>query len=74
MEKLKLIFETGLSASKDYEGLFSVVQAAIDSNICCFDTAPSYNTEEILGRILHEIMRIKVIQREEISVQTKIDP
>lgn len=73
MDRKKLIFGTGVSSSKDYAGLKSVVQAALDSGIYSFDTAPSYHTEEILGRVLRETSEERNICRESLFIQTKID-
>lgn len=68
-----LVLGTGVSASRDYDGLLAVVRAAADSGIRCFDTAPSYRTEELLGKVLHRAMEEKGLARGDIFVQTKID-
>ena len=68
-----LIFGTGASAAKDYEGLRKVVSCAIECGIRTFDTAPSYGVEEILSKIILENALKQGVKRECISVQTKID-
>lgn len=73
METKKLIFGTGVSSSKDYDGLKTVVRSAIESGIYSFDTAPSYKTEAALGRILSKLSDEMGIAREKLFIQTKID-
>ena len=73
METKKLIFGTGVSSSKDYDGLKTVVRSALKSGIYSFDTAPSYKTEAVLGRILGELSDEMGIGREKLFIQTKID-
>lgn len=72
--KKKLIFGSGLSSYKDEEGLYQVCSAAIDNGITAFDTAPSYRTEEVLGQVLNDIIKERNIPRNELWIQTKIDP
>lgn len=73
MSTKKIIFGTGLSSAKDYPTLNEVVSVCLDVGIMAFDTAPSYGTEEILGKILLEQMKMKGITRDNIWVQDKID-
>ena len=68
-----LIFGTGASAAKDYEGLKKVVSCALVNGIRIFDTAPSYGVEEILAKIIVEVMKNNELKREDIRIQTKID-
>ena len=67
-------FGTGLSSAKGKEELLKLCLCAVESNITAFDTAPSYKTEKVLGAILSEIQKIKGMSREDIYIQTKIDP
>lgn len=69
-----LIFGTGLSSSKDFQGLFECCSSAVDCGIRWFDTAPSYRTEEVLGQVIGELLEKKQIKREDLLIQTKIDP
>lgn len=69
----ELIFGTGASAAKDYEGLNKVVSCAILCGIRTFDTAPSYGVEEILAKVLLENAQKHGVKRENFCVQTKID-
>ncbi len=69
----KLIFGTGASAAKDYDGLKKVVSCALVNGIRIFDTAPSYGVEEILAKIIAEVMKNNGLKRENICIQTKID-
>lgn len=68
-----LIFGTGASAAKDYEGLNRVVSCALENGIRLFDTAPSYGVEEILSKIIFEVAKYNNLKREDICFQTKID-
>lgn len=74
MKHMDLIFGTGASSKKDYEGLFSLIGSCIDNGIICFDTAPSYHTEPIVGEAIHKYIQTGKIKREDVSLQTKIDP
>lgn len=74
MQKIPLIFGTGLSSCKDYDGLYLVIKAALENGIYGFDTAPSYRTEEILGSVLNRCINELQINREQLFLQTKIDP
>lgn len=73
METKKLIFGTGASSSKDYDGLKRVICSAMENGIYSFDTAPSYGTEAVLGRILRELTDEMGVDRETLFIQTKID-
>lgn len=70
----RVMFGTGFSAAKDFEGLHAVCAAAIASGITAFDTAPSYKTEEILGKALSSICSDIGMSRQQLYIQTKIDP
>lgn len=69
-----LIFGSGASACKDYDGLLSVCREAVKGGILTFDTAPSYRTEEILSRAVAQCVSEANLGREDYSIQTKIDP
>ncbi len=73
MDASRLIFGTGVSSSKDYDSLKQVIFAAVERGILAFDTAPSYGTEEGLGRIFKELSHEMGIDRERLFIQTKID-
>lgn len=72
--KKPLIFGSGASSFKDQKGLYSVCKIAISNDILCFDTAPSYGTEEVLSRCLLALVKEKELSREDLTIQTKIDP
>lgn len=67
------IFGTGASSSKDYDGLKNVISAAMGNGIFAFDTAPSYRTEAVLGKVLRELSGKMGVERERLFIQTKID-
>lgn len=69
-----LIFGSGASSFKGEEDLMKVLEAAVSHGIMCFDTAPSYGTEKVLSRCLSKIANMKGIGREQLKIQTKIDP
>ena len=70
----KLIFGSGLSSCKDFEGLSNVCKAALSHHIRQFDTAPSYRTEEILSKALRVSAKELGLHRDDYAIQTKIDP
>lgn len=72
--KKPLIFGSGKSSFKDRADLMKVCEAAINVGIMCFDTAPSYHTELLLSSCLLDIIHRKDLDRECLSIQTKIDP
>lgn len=69
-----MYFGTGVSSCKDYEGLYPVIKVCMEKGIRRFDTAPSYRTEELLGRVLRDTAKEVGIAREDYLIQTKIDP
>lgn len=69
-----LIFGTGVSSYKDEGGVMSVCEAAVNTGIRRFDSAPSYGTEVVLARCLHSIIKKKGMVRSDFRIQTKIDP
>lgn len=69
-----LIFGSGASSFKDKAGLLAVCEMAVSNDIRCFDTAPSYKTEEVLAQCLTAIAKHKGLSREQLKIQTKIDP
>lgn len=69
-----LYFGTGASSSKDYNSLYMLLECCIQNGIHHFDTAPSYKTEQILGKGLKELAVKYNLNRKDYFVQTKIDP
>lgn len=69
-----LIFGSGVSSFKDEAGLNQVCECALENDIMRFDTAPSYKTEEVLSSCLLALAKKHGLQREQLSIQTKIDP
>lgn len=68
------MFGSGASSFKDIEDLKRICSIAIDCNIRSFDTAPSYHTEENLSAAVLTVAKSKSLNREDIYIQTKIDP
>ncbi len=64
---------TGVSSSKDYDGLLRIISTGIENGIRCFDTAPSYNTELLLGKVLKVCLDKYKLERKDVFIQTKID-
>jgi len=60
----KLFFGTGLSALKDYDSMYEVVNKAIQSGIRGYDTAPRYKTEAVLAKALLQSIEYNNIKRE----------
>ncbi|WP_418223332.1 aldo/keto reductase family protein [Clostridium isatidis] len=50
-----------------------MVSAAISSNCFGFDTSPSYGTENMLGKAIHEVCLNLGVKRNEIFISDKID-
>ena len=69
-----LYFGSGASASKDYESLYGLMRICLESGICHFDTAPSYQTEGVIGKVLQNLQQELHIDRKAYIIQTKIDP
>lgn len=69
-----IIFGTGLSSYKDYNGLKTVCKVAMENGISRFDTAPSYQTEALLSNVIKECANELGMSRANYSIQTKIDP
>lgn len=69
-----IIFGSGLSSYKDFDGLRTVCLAALQSGIVQFDTAPSYKTEALLSAAVKSCAGELGLGREDYSIQTKIDP
>lgn len=75
MEKYEnLILGSGVSFSKTPDVAKKVILSAIESGIYKFDTAPSYHTESLLGQIFSELYKQNIVCRDDIYIQTKIDP
>ena len=74
LDQVKMILGTGLSSSKDYIELKNIVQSCICNGICAFDTAPSYGTESLLGKVISDLEHEEIMIRSECWIQTKIDP
>lgn len=61
----------GTFQNDSYENLLAVVGECVRKGIYGFDTAPSYGTEDFLGRAIRE--QYKVCSRKDFFVSTKID-
>ena len=68
-----MILGSGISFSKDIDIAKSVVSTALKNGLYRFDSAPSYKTESLLGKILNDQIERGAITRESIYIQTKID-
>lgn len=74
LSAVDMMFGTGASSAKSLERLYPPIEAALCSGINGFDTAPSYGTEDILSKVLKRAMKDNGISRENIFLQSKIDP
>lgn len=72
-KEVKIIFGTGVSSEKTYEALLPMVRISIQEGIVGFDTAPSYGTEETLGKCISRCMEELHVTRQELYIQTKLD-
>lgn len=74
MIKSNLIFGSGVSSCKDYNGLLDICRTALSNQIVHFDTAPSYRTEAVLSRAVRDSAKELGMSRADYANQTKIDP
>lgn len=70
----RIIFGSGLSSYKDYEGLYKVCKKALENGIRRFDTAPSYRTESVISKAVKQSANELGLCRPDYQIQTKIDP
>lgn len=63
----------GTFQNNKYQDLLNVVDAAFQNGCTAFDTAPSYGTEEDLGRALECCMDKYQVSRKEVFVSDKVD-
>jgi len=63
----------GTYKHKNFASLKKITKTCIDCGIIGFDTAPSYQTEKILGKVLRECLSELQKKRQEIFIATKID-
>lgn len=68
-----MIFGTGLSSAKSFPELYALIKKAIECGICSIDTAPSYNTEIVVGEVIKALIADDCITRRDVFVQDKID-
>lgn len=74
INEIRMMFGTGASSAKKYEELYPLIDTAIKSGVRSFDSAPSYGTEQVLSKIFTSIFEQYGLKREDIFIQTKIDP
>ena len=63
----------GTYKHNQYSLLKNIVLSSIENGITGFDTAPSYGTEKILGKIIHECLNKLQKSRKDLFISTKID-
>ncbi len=64
----------GTYKHKKYTILKEIVEIGLRHGIVGFDSAPSYNTEKLLGKIIRENLNVSAINRSNLFISTKIDP
>ena len=72
MSKEPWIF-MGTFQNKDFDLLLSNVQIGIQNGVYGFDTAPSYKSEGILGKVLKTLTSKKLAKREDLFISNKVD-
>lgn len=72
MSKEPWIF-MGTFQNKDFDLLLSNVQIGIQNGVYGFDTAPSYKSEGILGKVLKTLISKKLAKREDFFISDKVD-
>ena len=63
----------GTFRNNNYQELFDVVCAAVECGFTGFDTAPSYKSEKVLGRAIHEAAQKYGLGRKDFFISDKID-
>lgn len=66
-------FMIGTFQNKNYHELFGVVDAAVRAGFTGFDTAPSYGTEEQLGKAVQECANRYNLKRTDFYISDKVD-
>lgn len=63
----------GTFRNNNYQELFDVVCAAVESGFTGFDTAPSYKSEKALGKAISEAAKKYGLDRKDFFISDKID-
>ena len=63
----------GTFQNRDFEMLLNNIQIGIENGVVGFDTAPSYKSEEILGKVLNTLIAKGIVKREELFISDKVD-
>ena len=63
----------GTFRNNNYQELFDVVCAAVESGFTGFDTAPSYKSEEALGKAINDAAKRYGLDRKDFFISDKID-
>lgn len=63
----------GTFQNRNYDELFGMVNAAVSEGFTGFDTAPSYKSEESLGKAIKEVSSIYGLKRQNFFISDKID-
>lgn len=63
----------GTFQNRDFDLLLKNVQIGIENGVTGFDTAPSYRTEDILGKVIKRVLADGIVERSDLFVSDKID-
>lgn len=63
----------GTYQNNNYNELFNMVNTAVECGYTGFDTAPSYKTEDLLGKVIKECALSNGLSREDFFISDKID-
>lgn len=63
----------GTFQNNDFDLLLNNVQTGIQNGVLGFDTAPSYKTESILGKVVKTLIAKEVVKREDLFISDKVD-
>lgn len=58
---------------KNYDTLRSIVEVSSEIGFKAYDTAPSYQTEEVLGSVINDMINERKINRSDIFISDKVD-
>ena len=63
----------GTFQNRDFDLLLNNVKTGIQNGVQGFDTAPSYKTEAVLGKVLKTLITKDIVKREELFISDKVD-
>lgn len=63
----------GTFQNKNFDLLLNNVQIGIQNGVLGFDTAPSYKSESVLGKVIETLIKKEVVKRDDLFISDKVD-